>query len=279
MVSKKTKKKNVPEEEMNFWGHLEELRKHIIRSIIAVLILSIGAFISREFIFDTIILAPKNPNFITNILFCNFADLINIDALCINNNNLEIINLEMSGQFLTHIYISIMVGIIVAVPYIVGEIWAFILPALNTKEKESITLPVFVTSILFITGVLFSYYLIVPLTINFFGSYQVSATVVNTIALKSYISTVVSLTFAVGIVFELPIFVFFLTKIGLLTPDFMKKNRRIMLVVTLIISAIITPADIFSQIMVAVPLYALYEFSIGISKYEFKKQQKKVIHN
>lgn len=261
---------------MSFWDHLEELRWHILRSFIAVLIFAIGAFIAREIIFDVIILAPKNEDFITNRLLCALADLTAMDALCINNTNLEIVNLKMSGQFLIHLYISIISGVILAIPYIIAEIWAFIKPALYPNEKKYSVGAVTITSSLFIVGILFSYYLIVPLTINFLGSYQVSETVQNTISLSSYIGTVVSLTFAVGLVFEMPIFVYFLTKVGMLTPQFMRRNRKYMLVIILALAAIITPADIFSQIMVSIPLLGLYELSIMISQRLYNKLQKEV---
>lgn len=260
-------------DEMGFWDHLEALRWHILRSFIAVFVFAIAAFIAREFIFDTIILAPKSDQFFTNRALCKLAETVSIEGLCISNLNLEIVNLEMSGQFLIHLYISIIAGIILAVPYIIGEIWAFIRPALYPNEQKYTTGAVIITSLLFLLGVVFSYFLIVPLTINFLGSYQVSETVTNTIALRSYISTVVSLTFALGVVFELPVFVFFLTKLGMLTPQFLRKNRKYTLVIVLIISAIITPADVFSQIIVAIPLLGLYEISITVSSITYRKHQ------
>lgn len=258
---------------MTFWDHLEALRWHLLRSFIAVLVFAIIAFIGREFIFDTIILAPKSQDFFTNVMLCKMGTALGTDALCFNTMNLKIVNIEMSGQFLIHLYISIVAGIIIAIPYIIGEIWAFIRPALYPNEQKYTTGAVIVTSLLFILGVLFSYFLIVPLTINFLGTYQVSETVSNTIALRSYISTVVSLTFAVGLVFELPVFVFFLTKVGMLTPDFMRRNRKYMLVIVLAMAAIITPADIFSQILVSIPLYGLYEASILVSRHVYRKQE------
>jgi sec-independent protein translocase protein TatC len=192
------------------------------------------------------------------------------------NAPLEIINIQMSGQFLVHIYVSMMAAMVVAFPYILWEIWSFIRPALLPKEKQYSKGVVFFSTVLFIIGMLFSYYLIVPLTINFFSSYQVSETVNNTITLNSYISTVVSLTLATGIVFELPIIVFFLTKVGILTPAYMKKNRKYVLVILLTISAIITPPDIFSQVLVTIPLMILYELSIFISARVIKKQAAKL---
>lgn len=272
-VSTKKSQKTKNDNEMSFWDHLEALRWHVVRSFVAILIFAIGAFIAREFIFDTIILAPKSQDFFTNVMLCKMGTYLGTDALCFNTMNLKIVNIEMSGQFLIHLYISIITGVIVSIPYIIGEIWAFIRPALYPNEQKHTTGAVIITSLLFILGVLFSYFLIVPLTINFLGTYQVSETVSNTIALRSYISTVVSLTFAVGLVFELPVFVFFLTKVGLLTPDFMSRNRKYMLVIVLVMAAIITPADIFSQILVSIPLYLLYELSISVSRYVYRKQE------
>lgn len=258
---------------MTFWDHLEELRGHIFRSLIAIVILAIVAFLNREFIFDQIILAPSKPGFLTNRALCWVAGKLSIDALCFDDLNLEIINIKMSGQFLTHMYISIVAGFIFSFPYILWEIWRFVKPAMYDKEKKYSRGGVFISTMLFLLGILFSYYLIVPLTLNFLGTYQVSETVSNQISLTSYISTVVSVTFAVGVVFELPILVYFLTKIGVLTPQFMKKNRKYMFVILLILSAIITPPDMFSQVLVVFPLIGLYEISIGVSKRVYKRSQ------
>ncbi len=261
------------EKEMSFWEHLEELRWHIVRSFIAIIILAIVAFINRVIIFDVIILAPKDSNFITNRLLCQVSEFLSLPSLCIDNLSLKIINIKMSGQFMTHMYISMVVGVIVAFPYIVWEIWSFINPALHSKERRHSVGAVVVSSILFLTGVLFSYFLIVPLTINFLGTYQVSDFVQNNVSLSSYISTVVSVTFSVGLAFELPIFVYFLTKVGIITPVFMKRNRKYMLVILLTLSAIITPPDVFSQILVVIPLFGLYELSIRISNRVYKKRE------
>lgn len=197
--------------------------------------------------------------------------------MCIREIPFKLINTELSGQFTTHMWISFIGGLIVGFPYVLWELWRFIKPALHEKERKNTTGFVFFASLLFITGVLFSYYIIVPLTINFLGSYQVSADVDNMISMSSYISTVTTLTLATGIVFELPIVVYFLTKFGIMTPDFMRKYRRHALVVILIVAALITPSpDISSQLLVAIPLYILYEFSIFVSSYVVKKQQKEL---
>lgn len=272
-ISNKKENKPTQEKEMSFWEHLEELRMHIFRSLAAILILTIVAFLNKRIIFDYIILAPKDTGFITNRLLCQLGEILSIDALCIGRLNLSIQNINMSGQFMTHLYVSLIAGLIVAAPYVIRELWRFIMPALKQKEKKHSKGAVAVSSLLFLAGVLFAYFLIVPLTINFLGTYQVSQDVPNQINLNSYISTVVSVTIAVGIVFELPIFVFFLTKVGILTPAFMKKNRKIMLVIVLILSAIITPPDVFSQILVCIPLVGLYELSIRISEKVYRQRE------
>lgn len=273
-TSNKKKNQASPEKEMSFWEHLEELRWHLVRAVIVLLALAIGAFIMREFIFDVIVLAPKDPEFISYRALCALGKLIHTDALCISTEPLKIINIQMSGQFMVHLYISLMAALVIAFPYLLWEIWSFIRPALLPKEKKYSRGLVFFSTLLFIIGMLFSYFLIVPLTINFFSSYQVSESVANSITLSSYISTVVSLTLATGLVFELPIVVFFLTKIGLLTPAFMKKSRKYVLVILLTIAAIITPPDIFSQILVTIPLMLLYELSIFISARVVKRKKK-----
>jgi sec-independent protein translocase protein TatC len=261
------------EKEMSFWEHLEVLRGHILRSAAALVVFAVAAFINKKIIFDYVILAPKDPGFITNRFFCRMSDLLSIQGLCIRDFNLTLQNINMSGQFMMHFYISIVAGLIVASPYIVWEFWRFIKPALHKKEKHYAKGAVFAITGLFLTGILFSYFIIVPLTINFFGSYQISDSVQNTITLSSYIQTIVSTTLASGIVFELPILVYFLTKIGLVTPAFLKKSRKYMVIIVLILAAIITPPDVFSQILVSLPLFGLFEASIWISKRVYEKSE------
>ena len=268
------KKAESKEGEMSFWDHLRDLRGHIIRSLIAIVIFAIVAFLNKNFIFNHIILAPKEADFITNQLLCRLGTLINIDYFCVSEFSLSLINISMAGQFMTHMYISFMAGVVVAAPYIIYEFWKFVEPALYDHEKKNSGSTVIICSLLFLTGVVFSYYLIVPLALNFFGTYQVSTEVSNQISLSSYISTVVSVTISVGVVFELPVIIFFLTKAGLISIEFLKKNRKYMLVIVLILSAIITPPDVFSQVLVTLPLMILYEFSILMAKRAIKKDQK-----
>lgn len=264
--SKKSPPSPPREKEMSFWDHLDELRGHLFRSVIAVFALAVVAFLNRNILFDEIILAPREPDFWTNQMLCRLSELLNVPALCLPELSMEIININLSGQFLTHMYISLAAGFVLAVPYVIWEIFRFVEPAMYDTERRYARGAVVVVSLLFLLGVVFSYFLIVPLTISFLGGYQVSGQVANQITLSSYISTVVSVSFAVGLVFELPVLIYFLARLGVVTSAWMRKNRRIMVVAVLVLSAIITPPDVFSQIMVAIPLLLLYEISIGIAR-------------
>jgi len=257
--------------EMTFWDHLEELRWVFIRSLGAIGVISIIAFLNKNIIFNKVFLAPKEPWFITNRLLCKVSRYLNSDTLCLNQKGLEIINIKLSGQFTTHLFSSFAVGVFLASPFIIFEFWRFVRPALEPNEKKHSRGAVFISSLLFIIGVSFGYFLIVPLTINFLGGYQVSEQVLNTISLGSYLRNIVSVSLSLGVVFEIPILIFFLTKTGIITPNFMKSNRKIVLIILLVVSAIITPPDMISQIMVCVPLLFLYEISIKISERVYKK--------
>lgn len=262
--------------EMSFLDHLEELRWHLIRSTLAVVIIGCVAFVMRGFIFDTIIFGPKNLDFPTYRFFCMIATFFGIDSeFCGESLPFTIQSRLMAGQFSAHIWTSIWAGVIVGFPYILWELWRFISPGLYEKERKHSRGFILIASMLFFIGVLFGYYVVAPLSINFLGTYQVSKEVTNEIDLGSYIGTVRAAVIACGIMFELPIVIYFLTKIGLVTPDILKKYRKIALVVVLILSAIITPPDVASQIVVAIPVLILYQVSIYISKVVLKKEMKK----
>ena len=263
---------------MSFLEHLEALRWHLMRAVIAVLTLAIVLFFYREIVFDYFLFAPKHPNFWTYRMLCLLSDYLNMgDALCIKELPFDLINTELSGQFTMHIWVSFVAGFILAAPYVLWEIWQFVKPALHDKERKYSKGVVIYSSLLFFAGVLFGYYVIVPLSINFLGSYQVSADVKNMIAMDSFVSTVTTITFASGLVFELPIVIYFLTQIGLMTPQFMRTYRKHATVIILIVAAIITPSpDVTSQLLVAFPLYLLYELSIYVSMYVVKKAEKEM---
>jgi sec-independent protein translocase protein TatC len=258
---------------MTFLEHLEELRWHLIRAFASVILVAIVAFIFSDIVFNHVILAPKNPDFFTNKMLCLLGEKVNIPKLCINDEPFQIINIKMAGQFTIHITISIFAGIIVAFPYIFWEFWSFIKPALYENELKHSRGAVTISSLLFIMGVCFGYFIIAPLSIHFLGSYNVSDQVLNQINLKSYIGTVTSVTLAAGVIFELPILIYFLSKAGLVTPEFLRKYRRHAIIIVMVIAATITPPDIFSLILVTFPLLILYEAGIVISKKVVKKLQ------
>jgi sec-independent protein translocase protein TatC len=262
--------------EMSFLDHLEELRWHLIRSTAAVLIIACVAFLMRHFIFDTIIFGPKSMDFPTYRFFCKLATSMHIDSdFCADELPFLIQSRTMGGQFSAHIMTSIWAGFIIAFPYVIYEFWKFISPGLYEKERRNSKGFIGVASFLFFLGVLFGYYVIAPLSINFLGTYQVSSEVQNQFDIGSYISTLRTSVIASGLVFELPIVIFFLTKIGLVTPAVLKKYRKISLVVVLVVAAIITPPDITSQVIVSIPILILYEASIYISGYVLRQEAKK----
>ena len=268
------KKKAAPEKEMSFLDHLEELRWHLVRSTMAVLILAVLAFIFKRFIFDTLIFGPTRPEFATYAMFCDISRYLGMDAFCFQEMPFKIQSRTMAGQFSAHMWTSIYAGIIVAFPYILYEFWKFISPGLKENERKSSRGFIAIASLLFFLGVLFGYYLITPLSINFLGNYRVSDEVINQFDLDSYISLVRTSVLACGIVFELPILMYILTKIGLVTPEILRKYRKFALIIVLVLSAIITPPDIVSQIIVAIPILVLYEVSIYISKVVIRNQEK-----
>jgi sec-independent protein translocase protein TatC len=262
---------NKEDKKLSFWGHLTILRGHLIRMAVVLFGLAIVMFACKDFVFNKILLPPKGSDFITNRWLCEIAQKFNLEGICGQEQSLQIINVNMAGQFTTHIYISIMMALIAGAPYLIWEIWRFVKPALKENEEKYAGRTLLSASLLFYIGVLFSYFLIIPITISFLGTYQVSEEVMNMINLNSYISTIMNLMFAVGLIFELPIIVYFLSKIGIITPAVMKKYRKIMIVVIFFASAVITPPDVFSQIMVAIPLLLLYETGIIISAMVNKK--------
>jgi sec-independent protein translocase protein TatC len=261
--------------EMSFFDHLEELRWHIIRSFIAVVLLAVVAFIEQKFIFEQIIFKPKSPDFWTNRMLAKIGEFFGSGGSGTEQKGLEIINITVAGQFSMSMWTAIVAGIIAASPIIFWEFWKFIKPALYENEKKVATGAVYYTSFLFMLGVLFGYFLVVPLSIRFFANYSISDAVANQITITSYISMVISIVLSSGVVFLLPVITYSLSRVGLLTPEFMRRYRKHAIVLLFLLSAIITPPDVFSQFMVAMPLLILYEFSIFISARAVRINEKK----
>ncbi|MBT5283595.1 MAG: twin-arginine translocase subunit TatC [Flavobacteriaceae bacterium] len=265
----------LPKDEMSFLDHLEELRWHLIRSVLAIVIIATIAFLFKDFIFDVLLFGPKNKDFITYRWFCTISQTLGQgSSFCIDELPFRIQSRTVAGQFSAHLWTSVLAGFILSFPYIIYEFWKFISPGLYEKERKNARGFIFIASILFFIGVLFGYYIVTPLSINFLGNYSVSSEIFNDFDLSSYIGLLRASVLASGIIFELPIIIYFLTQIGVVTPEFLRKNRKISLVLVLSLSAIITPPDVVSQIIVSIPILILYEVSILIAKIVTKNQDK-----
>jgi sec-independent protein translocase protein TatC len=260
--------------EMSFLDHLEILRWTLIRSALAIFGFGMVAFALKRFIFDKIILAPKDPAFFTYRFLCSVSKKFGTNGLCIDEIPFIVQSRTMAGQFSAHIWTSITAGFILAFPFILWEIWKFIKPGLYAKERKNSKRFIIISSFLFFLGVLFGYFVITPLSINFLGAYRVADEVRSNIDLSSYIGLLRASVLASGLIFEMPIIIFFLTKMGLVSPEFLRKYRKYALVLVLIVAAVITPPDIISQIIVAIPMMILYETSITISKIVISREKK-----
>ena len=270
----KKKGKNL-EAEMSFFDHLEVLRWHLIRSAIAITIFMVVAFSFYDFIFDDIIMGPKDANFLTYRVMCKIAEWLNSPDFCVTEVPGTIINTQMAGQFILQINSSLIIAVLLGFPYLLYEVWLFVKPALTDKERKSSSGFVFYASILFILGVLFGYYVVVPLAMNFLANYSISDSINNTITIDNYLSFVATLTLGCGIVFELPIVIFILSKLGIMTPQFMRKSRQYAVVIILLIAAVITPTpDIITMLTVSFPMFLLYELSIVVAARVHKNKLK-----
>jgi len=265
------------EAEMSFFDHLDVLRKHLIRSVLAIILFTCIAFYYNEELLDKVIFGPKKPDFWTYRMMCKLVEMFPSlgKDMCITKINGRIINTEMAGQFNLQLNVCFMAGIVVGFPYLLWEIWRFIKPALHDKERKSASGFVFFASLLFLLGILFGYFIVCPLSVNFLTGYTVSSEIENTFTVDSYLSSVATLTLGTGIIFELPVVIFILSKLGIMTPKFMRSSRRYAIIIILIIAAIVTPTpDIMTMLIVATPLFLLYELSIFISGYIERKKKK-----
>lgn len=252
---------------MSFFGHLDVLRKHLIRSALAIAMTTSWAFIYYDFVFDKIILGPKKADFLTYRMMCWISEHFHLSAAyCLKEINFKIINTEMAGQFNLQLNSSVIIGIILGFPYLLFEIWLFIKPALNLRERKAASGFVFYASLLFLLGIFFGYYIIAPYSIRFLVGFHVSEVIENQITIDSYLSSIVTLTLGTGIIFEMPIIVLILSGLGLLTPKLMRSSRRYAVVIMLIIAAVVTPTpDIQTMLIVFLPLMILYEISIMVA--------------
>lgn len=267
------------EAEMSFFDHIDVLRKHLLRALLAIVIFTSLAFYYYEYLFNTIIMGPKSPDFWTYRMMCKLAaQFPSLGAdFCITQIKGKIINTEMAGQFTLQINSCVMTGIVFGIPYLLFELWLFIKPALHEKERKSARGFVFFASLLFFLGVLFGYFIVCALSINFLTGFSISPMIENTFTIDSYLSSIATLTIGTGIIFELPVIIYILSIFGVMTPKFMRSSRRYAIVIILIIAAIVTPTpDIITMMVVAFPLYLLFELSIYISAYIERKKNREL---
>ncbi len=255
------------EKEMTFLEHMEELRWHLIRSIGAIFVFMLVAWFTREWIYGEIILGPSKKDFWTYLKLCELGQALGIDGLCLKEIEFRFQNREVSGQFMLAITSSAVIGLVMAFPYVIWEIWSFIKPGLRPVERRAARGAVFIVSTLFFAGVFFGYYIVTPFGVHFLAEFQLDPSIENKYDIKIYLSILTTLTLACGLMFQLPVVITVLTKIGIVNPSFLQEYRRHAFVVILIVAAVITPSpDVISQILVAVPLYILFEVSILVSK-------------
>lgn len=270
LLSKKKGDLKKNEAEMSFLDHIEALRWHVIRGLIAVFVIAVIVFLSKDFVFDHIIFGPLGPDFFTYKTICNLSE-----ALCFSPDNLAVKTLSIQEKFITHLKVSFWMGVIVGFPYLFYEFWKFVKPGLYDTEVKAAKGIVLICSLLFITGVLFGYYIISPFAITFLSNYNIGDQVAAEVTLSSLVSTLTMFTLPAGIVFELPIVIYFLSKIGLVTPEFLRQYRKHAFVIILVVSAVITPPDVVTQLLIGFPLYLLYEISIKISARVVRKAAEK----
>ncbi len=253
--------------DMSFLDHLEELRWRLVRISIAIVLVSVVLWWFQEWIMDHLFLSMKSPDFPSFRLMCDLF------GICIEDIPVKMQSTTMAGQFSYALMMSIMGGIVLSFPFIFYQIWAFVKPGLKQNEKSVVKGIVFYVSMLFFIGILFGYFIVAPLTVQFFGSYKISNDIENIFTINSFMSTILSTVFYSGLLFLLPIIVYIFTKLGIVTPDFLRKYRKHAIVAVLILAAVITPPDLISQIIVSIPIILLYEIGIIVSASVYKKQQ------
>lgn len=266
---KNKKPSTPPDQEMSFLDHIDALRGHLFRSAAYICVAAVIVFTQKTFVIDTVVLGPVHENFVTYRFFCNLSEFT-----CISPKNIKLFTRELSEQLIVHLKVSFFIGLIMAFPLVFWEFWRFVKPGLYDKEVKATTGVIFWCTLLFLMGVLFGYYILAPFSIAFLASYNVSDLVESSASLSSYVDSMTMYTMATGLVFELPLVVYFLAKLGIMGPGFMRTYRRHAIVVIAIVAAIITPPDVTSMLVVTIPLLILYELSIYVAAYNYPKEPK-----
>ena len=259
--------------EMSFLEHLEELRWHIIRSLIAIVSGGIVLFLFQKWMFDEVIFGPTRKDFLSYRAICAFSEKVGLgDIMCFTPPEFAKIAIGFGEPFIMSIKVSFVLGFIIAFPYVLYEFWKFIKPGLYPEERNAARGMVGVCSFLFLLGVLFGYYIIAPFAVNFLAGYSIPG-VQNTPTMSSFINYMIMFTAPAGLIFELPVIVYFLSKVGLVTPEGMRKYRRHAIIGVLLLAALITPPDVVTQFLIGIPLFILYEVSIIVSARVNKAQE------
>lgn len=252
--------------ELTFWEHFDALRRMLFRSAIAVVVLMVFFFLQKTWLFDTLIFGPRSSDFILYRWICSLGTLFDFPEICIEPFMIDIININVAAQFFTHVNMSFWLGVVAAFPYILWELWRFIAPALYPKERKGVKVAFCFSSLLFYIGLAIGYLLLFPVSLHFLGTYQVSESIANQISLHSYTGLFVTLIFTMGLVFEMPMLAYLLSRLGIVTQKFLRKYRKHAILAIFILAAIVTPSDVFTMFIVAIPLCILYEISILICK-------------
>lgn len=261
--------------DMSFWGHIGELRGHLIRSVIAIIVAAIVVGFNVNWIMDNVFFGPTRNDFFTFRVVNHFSrELIGEDSIVLPTQ-FAVQQKKLFQQFNVMIAVSIFGGMVAAFPYLVWELWRFISPALHPKERKNSVFLINFVWILFLLGILCGYFLILPFAINFGLLFKISDSITQLFDLSDYTTLFLQIVLGMGLVFLFPVIVYFLTSIGILTPKFMRTYRRHAIVMIMVVAAIITPADVLSMVMAAFPLLLLYEFSILMSAYTYRKVQKR----
>ncbi len=263
--------------EMSFFDHITELRVHLLRSALAIAVVGVICFLNKDFVFTTLIFGPRNPDFITYRALCSFSHWAGAgEAMCFTPPVFNLMTRQLGEVLMQHLYVSFWLGIIGAFPFIFWEFWKFVRPGLLKDERKAVRGIVAICTFLFLLGVSFGYFIIAPFSISFLAGYTLEGLEVSP-TLDSYVTYMTMFTLPTGLIFEMPIFAYFLAKIGLIGPAFLRSHRRQAVVVVLIVSAIITPPDVVSQTMVSIPLFGLYEASILVVARVQRNREKALI--
>lgn len=250
---------------MGFMEHLDALRAHLWRSVVVLFVLMLGLFSQKAWVFDTVLLGPKNPDFVSYRWLCSLGHALGQGELwCVEAMPLQLVNLELTGQLMQHLYVSFFGALVLGFPYLVWEFWRFISPALRDREFFAARRLILAVMLLFFVGCAFGYFILGPMSILFLSNYSVSAQVVNTVSLSSYVSALTMMVLTAGLIFELPVLAYFLGLVGIINAPWMRRNRRYAVVANLVIAALLTPSDIGGMLILALPMMLLYEMSIMV---------------